>query len=90
MRKCKHIDLEVPAETEVVIEGRFLPNVRRPEGPFGEFMGYYVPVGSNAVFEVLANNDMNEVCMATPALTGDMLLVRTKSHLYALRNQPAS
>ncbi len=53
MRKCKHINLEVPAETEIVIEGRFLPNVRRPEGPFGEFMGYYVPVGPNAVFEVL-------------------------------------
>lgn len=53
MRKCRHIDLEVPAETEVVIEGRFLPNERRPEGPFGEFMGYYVPVGPNAVFEVL-------------------------------------
>ncbi|XBS67930.1 UbiD family decarboxylase [Acerihabitans sp. KWT182] len=53
MRKCKHIDLEVPAETEIVIEGRFLPNVRKPEGPFGEFMGYYVPVGPNAVFEVL-------------------------------------
>ncbi len=53
MRPCKHIDLEVPAETEIVIEGRFLPNERRPEGPFGEFMGYYVPVGPNAVFEVL-------------------------------------
>jgi len=54
MRPCKHIDLEVPASTEIVIEGRFLPNVRRPEGPFGEFMGYYVPVGDNAVFEVLS------------------------------------
>jgi UbiD family decarboxylase len=53
MRPCKHIDIKVPASTEIVIEGRFLPNVRRPEGPFGEFMGYYVPVGDNAVFEVL-------------------------------------
>ena len=53
MRPCKHIDLQVPASTEIVIEGRSLPNVRRPEGPFGEFMGYYVPVGDNAVFEVL-------------------------------------
>lgn len=53
MRKCKHVELEVPAETEIVIEGRFLPNERRPEGPFGEFMGYYVPEGPNAVFEVL-------------------------------------
>ena len=53
LRRCKHIDLMVPASTEIVIEGRFLPNERRDEGPFGEFMGYYVPVGKNAVFEVL-------------------------------------
>jgi UbiD family decarboxylase len=53
MRPCRHIDMMVPASTEIVIEGRFLPNVRRDEGPFGEFMGYYTPVGQNAVFEVL-------------------------------------
>jgi UbiD family decarboxylase len=53
MRACRHIDLLVPAATEIVIEGRFIANERRPEGPFGEFMGYYVPVGDNAVFEVL-------------------------------------
>lgn len=53
MRPCKHIDLMVPADTEIVIEGRFLPNERRPEGPFGEFMGYYVEEAPNAVFEVL-------------------------------------
>ncbi|MDR0441677.1 MAG: UbiD family decarboxylase [Candidatus Accumulibacter sp.] len=53
MRPCRHIDLMVPETTEIVIEGRFLPNERRDEGPFGEFMGYYTPVGKNAVFEVL-------------------------------------
>ncbi|MDQ2733641.1 MAG: UbiD family decarboxylase [Pseudomonadota bacterium] len=53
MRACKHIKMMVPASTEIVIEGRFLPNIRRDEGPFGEFMGYYTPVGQNAVFEVL-------------------------------------
>ena len=53
MRPCRFIDLSVPLDTEIVIEGRFLPHLRRPEGPFGEFMGYYVPVGDNAVFEVL-------------------------------------
>jgi UbiD family decarboxylase len=51
-RPCRTIDLEVPAGTEIVIEGRFLPGVRRPEGPFGEFMDYYVPVADNPVFEV--------------------------------------
>ena len=53
MRPCRHVDLMVPASTEIVIEGRFLPNERRAEGPFGEFMGYYTPVGQNTVFEVL-------------------------------------
>ena len=54
LRPCKRIALDVPAETEIVIEGRILPGVRRPEGPFGEFMGFYVPVGDNHVFEVSA------------------------------------
>ena len=53
MQRCRTIDLEYPSDTEIVVEGRFLPNVKRPEGPFGEFMGYYVPVADNAVFEVL-------------------------------------
>lgn len=52
MRRCETIGLAVPAETEIVIEGRILPHVRRPEGPFGEFMGYYVERTDNHVFEV--------------------------------------
>ncbi|MGE4334739.1 MAG: UbiD family decarboxylase [Pigmentiphaga sp.] len=52
MRRCQSIDLAVPAEAEIVIEGCILPHERRPEGPFGEFMGYYVEVGDNHVFEV--------------------------------------
>lgn len=52
MRRCKTIDLEVPASVDIVVEGRFLPHTKRPEGPFGEFMGNYVEVGDNHVFEV--------------------------------------
>jgi len=54
MRPTRSIDLTVPADTEIVIEGRLLPGERRPEGPFGEFMGYYVPGGKNHVFEISA------------------------------------
>lgn len=53
LQKCRSIDLAYPADTEIVVEGRILPHLRRPEGPFGEFMGYYVPIGDNHVFEVL-------------------------------------
>ncbi|MFO1209343.1 MAG: UbiD family decarboxylase [Amaricoccus sp.] len=52
MRPCKTISIDVPASVDIVVEGRFLPNVKRPEGPFGEFMGNYVEVGDNHVFEV--------------------------------------
>ncbi|SAK79734.1 UbiD family decarboxylase [Caballeronia ptereochthonis] len=52
MRRALTLDLDIPVAAEIVIEGRILPNERRPEGPFGEFMGYYVEVGDNHVFEV--------------------------------------
>jgi hypothetical protein len=32
----------------------------------------------------MAANDMGEVCMATPAPVEDVLLVRTRTRLYAL------
>lgn len=35
------IPLEVPATSEIVLEGEIRPNDRLPEGPFGEFTGYY-------------------------------------------------
>ncbi len=53
MRQCRHIDMQVPATTEIVIEGRILPHERKMEGPFGEFQGYYVKPANNHVFEIL-------------------------------------
>lgn len=38
--KCKTIDLEVPAQAEIVIEGRIPTDILEPEGPFGESYGY--------------------------------------------------
>jgi outer membrane protein assembly factor BamB len=52
--------------------------------------GQVVVVRAGRKFEVLATNDMGDVCMATPALSGDLMLVRTKSHLFALRNRSSS
>ena len=48
----RHTGLPIPFQTEVVIEGRILPDERRPEGPFGEVLGYYVPEAPNHVMEV--------------------------------------
>ena len=51
---CETVDVDVPAETEIVIEGKVLPNVREEEGPFGEFTDSYVTVMKNHVFEASA------------------------------------
>lgn len=42
--KCKTIDLEVPANAEIVLEGYVDPYDIRDEGPFGDHTGYYTPV----------------------------------------------
>ncbi|MEA2983477.1 MAG: 2,5-furandicarboxylate decarboxylase 1 [Alphaproteobacteria bacterium] len=52
--KCLTSDIRVPAEAEIVIEGRFLPGVREPEGPFGEFPQYYGERANREVMEVVA------------------------------------
>lgn len=77
MRRCRHVDLLVPASTEIVIEGRFLPGERRPEGPFGEWMGYYTEETPNAVFEVLGVTRRRDaifhsiLCGSPEELTGE-------------------
>jgi 2,5-furandicarboxylate decarboxylase 1 len=52
--KCKTSDIRVPADAEIVIEGRFLPGVREPEGPFGEFPQTYGTRADREVMEVVA------------------------------------
>ena len=41
--KCRTIDLEVPANAEIVLEGHVDPDDLRMEGPFGDHTGYYTP-----------------------------------------------
>ena len=41
LTKCKTIDLEVPANAEIVSEGYVDPKDLRVEGPFGDHTGYY-------------------------------------------------
>ena len=41
--KCKTVDLEVPANAEIVFEGYVDAMDVRDEGPFGDHTGYYTP-----------------------------------------------
>ena len=49
--KCETVDLEVPANAEIVIEGYIRTDVLEPEGPFGESHGYMDPRSLSPVFE---------------------------------------
>jgi len=48
------VPVEAPAEAEIVLEGRILPGVREPEGPFAEFTGYASERSTEHVIEVSA------------------------------------
>ncbi|MBV6486877.1 MAG: 3-octaprenyl-4-hydroxybenzoate carboxy-lyase [Pseudorhodoplanes sp.] len=52
--KCVTSELRVPADAEIVVEGRVLPKVREEEGPFGEFPQYYGERARRHVIEVTA------------------------------------
>jgi len=39
-------------------------------------------------FEVIAENDLDEGFMASPAVVGDALFLRTNTHLYRIENRP--
>lgn len=40
-------DLPIPAGAEIVIEGEIMPGETLPEGPFGEYTGYYSGAGEH-------------------------------------------
>jgi 2,5-furandicarboxylate decarboxylase 1 len=52
MVKCRTNRVRVPSHAEIVIEGRILPKIREPEGPFGEFPQYYGPRADREVIQV--------------------------------------
>ena len=52
--KCKTVELEVPANAEIVLEGFIDPSEMRLEGPFGDHTGYYSQDGDYPVFHLTA------------------------------------
>ncbi len=50
--KCRTIDLEVPANAQIVLEGYVEPGERRREGPFGDHTGFYSLAADFPVFHV--------------------------------------
>ena len=52
--RCRTVDLDVPADAELVIEGLIDPQVLEPEAPFGESNGYVALEAYNMPMKVTA------------------------------------
>src|SRR4051812_49264092 len=52
--KCVTVDLDVPADAEIVIEGLIDPELLEPEGPFGESHGHIALEDFNMSMQVTA------------------------------------
>lgn len=75
--------LPVPVSAQFLIECEILPDERRPEGPFGEWMDYYVPRTDNhvfivkgvyaradAVFHAISAGSKEEIAMSAAPIAG--------------------
>ena len=54
MAKCVTVDLNVPADAEIVVEGLIDPSTLEPEAPFGESNGYVALEAYNMPMQVTA------------------------------------
>ncbi|WP_003542232.1 UbiD family decarboxylase [Desulfotomaculum nigrificans] len=74
--KCETVDLEVPAQAEIVLEGKLLPGIREMEGPFGEYPKYYGPASPKPVIELTAMTSRKDPIYQTivPATREHLLL----------------
>ena len=65
MVQAKTVDLEVPAQAEIILEGYVTPGDERTEGPFGDHTGYYslgghVPGISHNVHHASSGADLSD------------------------------
>ncbi len=71
--KCNNVDLEVPVNAEIVLEGYVDPNDIRMEGPFGDHTGYYTPQEPYPTF-TLTGMMMNENPIYLTTVVGKPIL----------------
>lgn len=65
MVRCRTVDVEVPAEAEIVLEGYVDAGDLRPEGPFGDHTGFYTPVDDYPTFHLTGMSMRRDAVYAT-------------------------
>jgi UbiD family decarboxylase len=81
-------DLRVPADAEWVIEGYLgEEGYKEPEGPYGEFLGYYGGVKTNPVFHVTAITRRRDALFQTLTIGGATMSRTDTAQLTTLRTE---
>jgi UbiD family decarboxylase len=91
--KCTTNDVWVPADAEYVLEGYLDPRGHtEPEGPFGEYVGYYGIVKRNPLFHLTAVTHRKDALFQTVTIggrslgrteTAQLTVVKTESAVWA-------
>jgi UbiD family decarboxylase len=86
--KCVTNDIRVPADAEWVLEGYLDARGHvQPEGPYGEFLGYYGAVKRNPVFHLTAITRRRDALFQTATIGGWSLARTDTALLNALRTE---
>ncbi len=90
MVKCVTTDAYVPADAEIVLEGYLDENGwYEPEGPYGEYVGYYGHMKVNPVFHLSAITMRRDAVFQTATIGGRFLARTDTAQLCALRSEAA-
>jgi 2,5-furandicarboxylate decarboxylase 1 len=90
MVKCKTIDAMVPADAEFVLEGYLDPRgLIEPEGPYGEYIGYYGMLKKNPVFHLTAITQRRDALFQTVTIGGKLIGRTDTAQLGAARTEAA-
>src|SRR5712675_2445507 len=88
--RCKTIDVLVPADAEYVLEGYIDARGHvEPEGPYGEYCGYYGVVKRNPLFHLTAITRRKDALFQTVTIGGRWLAHTDTSLLNAARAETA-
>jgi 2,5-furandicarboxylate decarboxylase 1 len=89
--KCVTCDVWVPADAEYVLEGYLDPKGHvEPEGPYGEYVGYYGVVKRNPVFRLTAITQRHDALFQTATIGGRFLARTDTAQLTTIKTETAA
>ncbi len=85
--RCETVDLWVPADAEIVLEGALDGDWTEVEGPFGEYTGCYGAAHLNPVFKMSAITHRHDAIFETATIGGRHLQHTDTAAITALRTE---